>query len=433
MKTIDARVLPADVLVETVEIALKARDIFPWARAYSKNDFMSFVASYKGSTEEIEKWRGTFWTDKDLQQIARNWRETFERAETAGRKSEAFRRMVHEINAVWLAKRAQYAPRGAPDLTPLTTLKQKKGRCTDLSNLCVAVLRTVGVGATGVRTIWWPKENSNHYWVCVLDPISNEWLNFDAADDSEYSESYFLKFVRSEKRPHAKVYRTTPGQECGGIPVLLSGAEGKLPPFVDHYLFSVPVTDVTKEYTQVARAEVRGLPPSTLVFLSVYNNNGWSEVCAARSGRDGTAFFDDMGCLDVLYMPTFVKKTDSGSAQAAAGPPLILRRNGAIDAVSGSPGGNYDGDLGSAKCEFKRLGQGVSVKLGAWSSKDLDWTEISDAVTAADGSVSFDGLRPGVVYVIYVEARASDGMHKVVQGRPFLMEPEGGTLVRKEY
>lgn len=316
----DAETLSSSLLRSHVSTAFEAWKRWPWAREVDSDTFLRFVLPYRMTTEALEDWRTYFLSQADLVAAVERFSTEYAAAKD---KPPVFRRLIHYLNTEWLASRMKYAPRGMPDLPPSEAIGAKTGRCTDLTNALVALCRTFGIAATGVRTIWWPRGDSNHYWAAIYDPGAKTWYDVDGGAGGPCADPYFHI---QRGGAHAKVYRVVPGEERGSVARAVEPDDGEsIPPLLDWYLRCLPMVDVTRDYTRVADVTKGGLVAGRLYGLAVFNNGGLQEVCAGRADPTGEITFHDVGAENVLYFITWFEWKDAALVQHLAGPPFVLR------------------------------------------------------------------------------------------------------------
>jgi tetratricopeptide (TPR) repeat protein len=293
----DAAVITADLLLASVRLGYQARAAFPWAAEVGEDTFRRFVLAYRMTTEELTDWRSAFWNHPELRPLVDAYATRYRQAGSAPERSRVFREMLHELNTVWVGGHVPYAPRGLPDRNPLQAIEAKMGRCTDETNTLIAVLRTFGIAATGVRCVYWPGASDNHTWATVYDPAAREWLDVDAGQAGSADDpGYFHKFVRDPDRRVAKIYWVVPGEEEGEVrrALVLTGDE-TYPPAIEKYLIAKPMVDRTDRYADVADLASAELPRETMVWLAVWNSGMWRPIAGARSSSDGRVLFRAVG------------------------------------------------------------------------------------------------------------------------------------------
>jgi hypothetical protein len=407
----DCTTLSAELLLKNARLALETRrKEYPWAQRLDDDKFLRFVCAYRNETEQVFEFREYVKAFDDLKNKVDEYACLYRDAVSDNRRIEVFKEMVYFINTVWFAKKVKYQPRGMPDLNLKQLLEQGWGRCTDLTNGLIAILRTFGVAATGARAIWWAKEDSNHLWTLVWEPIEGKWLSIDSAGGGENNEAYFKKFIGDDKI--GKVYIITPGEERSEVYKRISrAADPWLPDYLEWYLLGRPMVDGTAMFGKVADLKLDGLPSNASVFLCAYNSGSWAALDATKSSEDGKAVFKDVGAQDVLYAVCTPKMTRFGKALLPIKPPFILKENGTTEstvALEDSKGESF-------QSEIEKLPPETVFTLLAWTKEGFK--EVSRGRTDKNGIAHIYNLKSDVVYLI---AYKKDG--KTVTTRPFILE-----------
>ncbi len=330
----DAAVVSADLLRSHVGLGHEARRTFPWAAALDDDTFRRYVLAYRMTTERLADWRTPLWSDTELRPLVDAFAERFRAADGDAARDLVFREMLHELNTGWVGRRVPYAPRGMPDLGPLEAVAQGTGRCTDETNTLVAVLRTFGIAATGVRVVAWPEAADNHTWTAVFDPVTGEWLDVDSGQGGAVDDpAYFHRFVRDPAKKVAKVWWVTPGEEEASRARVALRRDEVVPPAVAKYLVAKPVTDRTERYAEVADLVRAGVPSGAMVWLAVWNSGTWRPVAGARADAAGDVTFPRVGC-EVRYR--LMTWTRDGPAYVS--PVLVCHAGGAVEESPADPG-----------------------------------------------------------------------------------------------
>ena len=153
--------LELGLLPSSVQLALKARQQFPWAAAVPEELWMDYVLPYASVNENRNDWRQMFW--EKLPNLVFN--STF--------KATGLEEVADIVNKhMWSLFRPDLEIKFKSQQTPLiydpmSTIAFGFASCTGLSIMYVDALRTVGVPARVVGTPAWhgaPKDG-NHNWV----------------------------------------------------------------------------------------------------------------------------------------------------------------------------------------------------------------------------------------------------------------------------
>ncbi|MBI5779581.1 MAG: hypothetical protein HZA49_09040 [Planctomycetes bacterium] len=334
-KIIDAATVSSELLTTHIKLGDEARRTFPWAKNLDDDTFRIFVLPYRTTTEKPVDWRTYFWNHPELRPLVDDYAKRFNQAQTAEDKNHIFREMIHQINTAWVGKNVPYAPRGMPDMNPIEAINARTGRCTDQTNTLIAILRTFGIAATGVRVVWWPEHNDNHTWTAVYNPVTKEWLDIDSGQGGTASDpDYFRKFIHHQEKKAAKIYWVTPGDETGPTftDLQLKGSEA-YPPSIEKYLIAKPMTDMTERYNNVIDLKWADVPADTLIWLAIQNSGVWKPVAGARSTPDGQVTFPKVGCEVRYRLMTWNNDTPAYCSQV-----ISVQPDGSMKTTPPDPG-----------------------------------------------------------------------------------------------
>lgn len=205
MPRADLRSVGKDLLMETLDGAMEARDKAPWKAEITDELFLNHVLPYACLDEKREAWR------RDFQErfAARAWAK--------GSAGEAARflngTIFHELKVTYHATK-----RPKPNQSPGESRQAGFASCTGLSILLVDACRACGIPARVVGIPAWKTPNAdaqgrhggNHMWVEVWD--RGAWHCLGAIEDSPLDKTWFIGKIReaSDARlwPHS-VYATS--------------------------------------------------------------------------------------------------------------------------------------------------------------------------------------------------------------------------------
>lgn len=161
----DLRTLKADFLIENLDLAVKAREEFPWAKEVPEEIFFNDVLPYAVFDEPRDPWRADF-LEKSRKIVAR--------AKTATEAAQALNREFFNLVNVHYNTGRKRSCQSA-----LESIRQGKATCTGLSIILVEACRSVGVPARAAGIQKWPMKAGNHTWAEIWD---GEWF-FTGADE----------------------------------------------------------------------------------------------------------------------------------------------------------------------------------------------------------------------------------------------------------
>ncbi|OZQ60173.1 transglutaminase [Paenibacillus sp. VTT E-133280] len=155
-----------ELFLNHVRTTLKIRRDMPWQ--VPDHIFLHFVLPYRVNTENIEDHRHIL-------------HKQLEKRTSKLTMTEA----ILETN-YWCHEMATYIGSDLRTISPLTMIRNARGRCGEESTLAVAALRSIGIPARQVYTPRWAHCDDNHAWV-------------EAWADGEW---YFIGACEPEARPN---------------------------------------------------------------------------------------------------------------------------------------------------------------------------------------------------------------------------------------
>lgn len=162
-----------NLFLSHVRRTLDIRRQVPWGERVPDHLFLHFVLPYRVNTEDIEDSRGILYS------------------ELADRtKQLSMADAILETN-YWCHEKAVYIGSDLRTISPLTMIRNARGRCGEESTLAVAALRSIGIPARQVYTPRWAHCDDNHAWVeawadgkwyyigaCEPEPLLNQgWFS----------------------------------------------------------------------------------------------------------------------------------------------------------------------------------------------------------------------------------------------------------------
>jgi predicted esterase len=205
----DKESLTAGFLTENLDLAMKARADFPWAKDVPEEMFLNDVLPYAVFDEPRDPWRADF-----MGKAAPLVKE----AKTASEAAQILNRDFFK-----LINTHYHTERKRTNQSPKESIEQGKATCTGLSIILVDACRAVGIPARAVGTpMWWDK-SGNHTWVEVWD---KGW-HFMGADEYDAKGLNHGWFIDHASRAHADdpmhaIYATSWKRDGGIFPMVWS-------------------------------------------------------------------------------------------------------------------------------------------------------------------------------------------------------------------
>lgn len=279
MPTRDA-VLDAAFLTENLDLAMKARQTFPWAAKVPEGIFLNDVLPYAVFNEPRDPWRA----------------ELLERAAPLVKDATTATEAVQALNKE-LFKRVNThynTSRKRTNQSPKESMEQGKATCTGLSILLVDACRAVGIPARAVGTPMWSNGRGNHTWVEIWD---GGW-HFTGADEYDaagLNRGWFTGDAAKAdaSKPANAIYATS--WKKNGLTFPLVWAEKDT---------SVPAVDVTARYTgklvnSAPSMGIRIFDGKTRLAVKGKLLSATGDVRADFTTKAGTADLNDMPRVEV--------------------------------------------------------------------------------------------------------------------------------------
>ena len=231
----DAKSLSADVLLENVQYAYKARAEFPWAKTVPDSVFLNDVVAYANLNENRESWRKDFYERfKKYVAPCKTMREAIDSVN---------KNVRDELLVDYNTKREK------PDQAPYESMRQHMASCSGLSILLTDAFRAVGIPSRVAGTPAWHDDRGNHNWNEVW--IDGQWRFTEYYPSDDLDQSWFLtdagKAIKEDVRKaiYAASFKPT----------------GCYFPLVwDENIRYVHAENVTDRYTSLYRAQLSAMP-----------------------------------------------------------------------------------------------------------------------------------------------------------------------------
>ncbi len=308
----DYEIITANYLINNVNLAFKAWQI-PWAQHISFDEFCEYILPYRGSNERLENWRPQFWE---------KYQWVIDSVKDKSDPVEACILINNELRS-WFKFDSRFYRRST-DQGLSEMLKNKAGRCEDMTNLAIYAMRAMGVPVTSDFTPYWAKTGNNHAWNTVISKSGKPIIFMGGLTNPyEYKLGQTL----------AKVYRKTFGKQKNSLAEIKPEYE-KAPPYINRN----NIIDVTKDYTKTADIFVKLTEPKpdsvNFAYLCVFNSGEWKALAWGKIMPGGSVVFKNMG-TDVAYLPAYYKNEKI----IPAGNVIILDKKGNLIALQPNKNG----------------------------------------------------------------------------------------------
>jgi len=162
MPVSDLATYDASLFLKIIRQTLKVHEMNIFNVDIPEDIFLNYVLQYRVNNENIEYNRELFFN------------------ELYGRiKGKTMYDAALEVN-YWCLEKATYKATNPRTVSPLTLIRNAKGRCGEESTFTVTAMRSVGIPARQIYTPRWAHCDSNHAWVEVF--IDGRWRFLGACE-----------------------------------------------------------------------------------------------------------------------------------------------------------------------------------------------------------------------------------------------------------
>ncbi|MEI2726497.1 MAG: transglutaminase domain-containing protein [Verrucomicrobiota bacterium] len=243
MPAADLLALPAEFLLENLQLAYDGWETAAWRASVTQEMFFNDVLPYSCLNEARDPWRAQL-REISLPLIAG--------CKTPGEAAQVLnQKLFSKLNVRYNTSRQR------PDQSPRETMQSGIATCTGLAILLVDACRSVGIPARVAGTPMWSNLRGNHTWVEVWD---GEWHFTGAAepDPAGLDHGWFVHDASTAKRdvPEQAIYASSFRRTEVTFPLVWSPGDK-----------SVSAVNVTERYAaKVSRAAEAGVRLSIKVL-----------------------------------------------------------------------------------------------------------------------------------------------------------------------
>ncbi|SEM83192.1 transglutaminase domain-containing protein [Paenibacillus sp. OK076] len=250
-----------ELFLSHVRRALDIRKRVPWGERVPDHLFLHFVLPYRINTENIEDFRGIIFD---------------ELADRTAKLSMAD--AILETN-YWCHEKATYIGSDLRTISPLTMIRNARGRCGEESTLAVAALRSIGIPARQVYTPRWAHCDSNHAWVEAW--ADGQWYYIGACEpEAGLNQGWFSPPARRAMLINTRIFADYPGPED----ITLSEKGYTEINLLENYApaHTICVKVINEQGAPVSEASVR---------FEVYNSAEFYPIAEIKTDAQGEASF----------------------------------------------------------------------------------------------------------------------------------------------
>ncbi|AJS60326.1 transglutaminase domain-containing protein [Paenibacillus sp. IHBB 10380] len=177
-----------------VRQTLDIRKQVPWGERVPDSLFLNFVLPYRVNSENIEDCRGILFDELADRIVNLSMAEA-----------------ILETN-YWCHEKATYIGSDSRTISPLTMIRNARGRCGEESTLAVAALRSLGIPARQCYTPRWAHCDNNHAWVEAW--ADGQWVYIGACEpEPRLNQGWFSPPARRAMLINTRIPANYPGPE----------------------------------------------------------------------------------------------------------------------------------------------------------------------------------------------------------------------------
>jgi len=244
-----------------VRQTLEIRNEVPWGDRVPDHLFLHFVLPYRVNSESID----------DSRRILFN--ELAERTANLS-MTEA----ILETN-YWCHEKATYMGSDFRTISPLTLMRNARGRCGEESTLVVSALRSIGIPARQCYTPRWAHCDDNHAWVEAW--ADGQWVYIGACEpEVRLNQGWFSPPARRAMLINTRVPSNYPGPEDITL--------------ADEWYTEINLLDgyaPTKTITVLVKDEIGQPIKGAKVYFELYNMAELSPIVVLPTNEQGEVSF----------------------------------------------------------------------------------------------------------------------------------------------
>ncbi len=281
----DYNVITADYLITNIDLAFSAWRNFAWAHHVNFKQFCEYILPYRGSNEPLTDWRSYFY--KKYAYVADSVKDKSSPVEATI--------IINNDLRKWFKFDSRFY-RQSTDQGLTEMLRNKMGRCEDMTNLAIYAMRAMGIPVTSDFTPYWAKTGNNHAWNAVISKTGKPVIFMGGlTNPGEY------KLNQAKAKVYRKMFAKQPTSLAAQIPEY-----EKAPPYINRN----NIIDVTSEYGKTADVKLQLQKPQpdsiSYAYIAVFNTGEWKAINWSKIGSNDSVDYKAMG-LDIAYLPVYYK------------------------------------------------------------------------------------------------------------------------------
>ncbi len=275
-KEYDIHVMTADYLIRNIDQAFEVWKKRPWNKGLSFDEFCELILPYRVGDETLEDWRGIY---------SKRYSFLLDSVYTGTDVMEALKVVIGHLREEGFLLNLDF---DSPHMGAFFLLENRVGKCVDLCDLTLYVLRSLGIPATTDLYLYESESRKGHTWNVVRDTAGN-YININ-----------FFNITRSQPevdgRKIGKVYRYCFGLQEDKLKFLKS--KDNIPPLFRHCF----IKDVSKNYFKDDLVLNLNDVKANYVYLGVFRSKSAGEGLDIAELKGGKATFKNIE-PGIIYMP----------------------------------------------------------------------------------------------------------------------------------
>lgn len=189
----DLEHITADYLIKEIDFAFEVWNKRNWSKKYSFEEFCEYVLPYRVGQEPLQSWREKYYNRYSF------LLDSVYKGDDVIEATNVVCKYLKQEGFLY-----SHLPNSSPE-TPLFLLDNRVGKCPDICNLSIYVLRALGIPVSYDFYKISPETANSHNWNVVIDPDTKKGVSFYFNDNFWANKN--VKIL--DKRKMCKIYRLT--------------------------------------------------------------------------------------------------------------------------------------------------------------------------------------------------------------------------------
>ncbi len=282
-KEYDIHVITADYLIRNIDQAFEVWKKRPWNKNLSFDEFCELILPYRIGDETLEDWRSAY---------SKEFAFLLDSVYTGTDMMEAVNVVIEHLKKTGFRFNIDF---DSPHMGAFFLLEHRVGKCVDICDLIIYVLRSLGIPATIDMYIYESESRMGHTWDVVRDTAGN------------YVNINFFNITHSKReldgRRKGKVHRYCYGLQKEKLEFV--NLKNDIPPLFRHCF----VKDVSEDYFKDSLVLDLGDVSADYVYLGLFKPQSEGEGIDMAKLIGGKATFKNVESK-MIYIPLIYKNSN---------------------------------------------------------------------------------------------------------------------------